>query len=178
MPFAEPWYLQTRAQAYAILRLTRGGVHVSRTPGMPGLDLLITAGGRGSALRHCGVVLQPRLATADPAVVEPGMIAREQRLFAESTLPICMLSFPAEDPNDDPTGEFRWVVEPRVQGGKAFLAFSSSRRFQPLTDELLRRLVQELGEWYALRSRDDQLLAAGVHDIAAQAANGRKRRAG
>ena len=179
MPFAEPWYVETRAQAYAILRLTRrADVFVSRSPGVPGVDLLITVGADGSRGRHCGVVLHPRLTTVEPARVGPETVKREQRQFSEMVLPVCMLSFPAEDPDDAPAGDFRWIVEPRIERGKAFLALNSSREFQPLTDERLGHLVRELTEWYALRSRDDQVLAASVHDIADHTETLRHRRAG
>ncbi|HET7228947.1 MAG TPA: hypothetical protein VFJ16_03060 [Longimicrobium sp.] len=170
--------METRAQAYAILRLTRrADVHVSKMPGIPGLDLLITAGGSKSRFRHCGVVLQTRLTAAEPAWVAPEAVDREQQLFSEATLPICMLSFPAEDPSDEPMGDFRWIVEPRVQGGKAFCTLNTSRDFQPLTDERLGQLVRELTEWYALRSREDHLLAAGIHDITEHNGKVRQRRA-
>jgi len=179
MPFAEPWYLDSRAEAYAILRLTgRADVHVSRTPGIPGVDLLVTAGGSRSRFRHCGVVLHSRLTEAEPPQIGAETVEREQRQFSEAVLPICMLAFPAEPPTDDPAGDFRWIVEPQVQGTRAFLALNPSREFHPLTDERLDQLVRELTEWYALRSREDQLLAAGVHDISASGDQPRQRRAG
>lgn len=179
MPFAEPWYLETRAEAYAVLRLTRrADIHVSRTPGIPGVDLLITVGGGISRFRHCGVVLHPRLTETEPARIGPEAVEREQRQFSEAVLPICMLSYPAEHPTDDPEGEFRWIVEPHVQGAKAFLALNPSREFHPLTDERLGELVSALTGWYTLRSREDQLLASGVHDISGHNEKLRQRRAG
>lgn len=179
MPFTEPWYLETRAEAYAILRLTRrADVHMSRTPGIPGVDLLITVGGGPSRFRHCGAVLHPRVTETEPARISPETIEREQRQFSEAVLPICTLSFPAEHPTDEPEGEFRWIVEPRIQGAKAFLALNPSREFHPLTDEHLDELVRRLTEWYALRSRENQLLASGVHDLSEHNDKLRQRRAG
>lgn len=179
MPFAEPWYLETRAEAYAIRRLAgRADVRVSRTPGIPGVDLLVTVGGSSSRFRHCGVVLHSRLTEAEPPQIGVGTVEHEQRQFFEAVLPVCMLAFPAEPPTDDPAGDFRWIVEPRVQGAKAFLAPNPSREFHPLTDERLDQWVRELTELYALRSREDQLLAAGVHDTSASGDKPRQRRAG
>lgn len=179
MPFTEPWYLESRAEAYAILRLTRAsGLFVSRTTGIPGLDLLLSVGSGTSRSRHCGVVLHARLSDAEPARIGAETVEREGRQFAEAVLPICMLAFPAEHPTDDPTGEFRWIIEPHVQGSKAFLARNPSTGFQPLTDERLDQLVRDVNGWYALRSREDQLLAAGVHDISGHGDKLRKRRAG
>ncbi|HEU4561168.1 MAG TPA: hypothetical protein VFS20_25170, partial [Longimicrobium sp.] len=125
----------------------------------------------------CGIVLQCRVTSDEPAWVGPEVVEREQRLFARSALPICMLSFPAEHPTDDPAGEFRWIVGPRVQGPKAFLALNSAREFHPLTDERLAQVVRELTEWYAARSREDQLLAAGVHGISEHGEKRQHRRA-
>ena len=45
MAFDEPWYVESRAESYAILQLTeRADVNLSRLRGIPGLDLLLSLG--------------------------------------------------------------------------------------------------------------------------------------
>jgi hypothetical protein len=173
MPFAEPWYVETRAQAYAVLQLTRrGGVNVSRTPRLPALDLMLTIGTGNARVRHCGVVLLPRVTAAEPARLGPERIEREQALFGEVSIPVCMVSFAA----DDAAGEFRWIAEPRIDAGRPFLALNPSREFQPLSDDLLDEAVGRIATWYERRAEHDRRIAAGVRELSRHPTEPQRRR--
>jgi hypothetical protein len=159
MPFDEPWYLESQAEAYAILELTnRADVRVTRTPRLPGLDLLLSLTGSSGQVRHFGVVIVPRVIAAEPASIAPERIERDQEFFGEIAFPVLMLSFAA----DEPAGEFRWIAEPQIQSGRPMLMLNPSREFRPLTRDVLPRVFRQIEQWYERRADQVRRVPVGV----------------
>jgi hypothetical protein len=176
MPFDEPWYVESQAEAFAILQLTnRADVSVARTPRLPGLDLLLSLTGGYGQVRHFGVVIVPRVTAAEPASIEPERIERDQGFFGEVAFPVLMVSFAA----DEPAGEFRWIAEPQTQTGRPMLVLNSSREFRPLTQDVLARVFRQIEEWYEYRADQVRRVPLGVSALSSHGSEfPRRRRAG
>lgn len=145
----QPWYVEMRAEAQAILHLTsRDGVQVARVPKGTGVDLLLTLAPDGELSgRHLGVVIKPRASEADVPRLTPRSVRRERAQFASTTFPVCMVSF-------SPAGElgyFRWIVEPSVENGEPVLGYAQRTHFEPITDALLDAVFAQVDAWYDAR---------------------------
>lgn len=145
----QPWYVEMRAEAHAVLRLTaRSGVQVTRRPSADGVDFLLTLAADGEVSgRHLGVVVKPRVSEGEVPRLTPRSVRRERSQFADAVFPVCMVSF-------SPAGEcgyFRWIIEPSVENGAAALAYAARTHFEPLTDAVLDRLFHDVSAWYDAR---------------------------
>lgn len=176
MPFDEPWYVESQAEAFAILELTnRADVNVTRTPRLPGLDLLLSLTGSNGQVRHFGVVIIPRVTAAEPALIDLERIERDVEFFGEIAFPVLMTSFAA----DEPAGEFRWIAEPQIQTGRPMLVLNPSREFRPLTQDVLARVFRQIEEWYERRADQVRCVPVGVSALSPHESEfPRRRRAG
>jgi hypothetical protein len=145
----QPWYVEMRAEAQAILHLTsRDGVQVARLPKGTGVDLLLTLAADGELSgRHLGVVVKPRTSEADVPRLTPRSVRRERAQFVATTFPVCMVSF-------SPSGElgyFRWILEPSLENGESVLGYAQRTNFEPITPALIDQLVSRVNAWYDAR---------------------------
>ena len=145
----QPWYVEMRAEAQAILHLTsRDGVQVARLPKGTGVDLLLTLAADGELSgRHLGVVVKPRTSEAEIPRLTPKSVRRERTQFAATTFPVCMVSF-------SPAGElgyFRWILEPSLEDGEPVLGYAQRTNFEPITPALLEHVVSQVNAWYDAR---------------------------
>ena len=145
----QPWYVEMRAEAQAILHLTsRDGVQVARLPKGTGVDLLLTLAADGELSgRHLGVVVKPRTSEAEVPRLTARSVRRERAQFAATTFPVCMVSF-------SPSGEvgyFRWILEPSIESGEPVLGYAQRTNFEPLTPSFLEQVVSQVNAWYDAR---------------------------
>jgi hypothetical protein len=145
----QPWYVEMRAQAHAVLRLTaRSGLQVTLRPSADGVDFLLTLAADGEVSgRHVGVVVKPRVSESEVPRLTPRSVRRERSQFADAVFPVCMVSF-------SPVGEqgyFRWIIEPSVESGVAVLGYAARTHFEPLTNDVVDRLVHDVSAWYDAR---------------------------
>ena len=145
----QPWYVEMRAEAQAILHLTnREGVQVARLPKGTGVDLPLTLAEDGELSgRHLGVIVKPRTSEADVPRLTPRAVRRERAQLAATTFPVCMVSF-------SPSGElgyFRWILEPSLENGEPVLGYAQRTNFEPITPGLLEHVVSQVNTWYDAR---------------------------
>ncbi|MGN6562697.1 MAG: hypothetical protein ACTHMU_08560 [Thermomicrobiales bacterium] len=173
MAAAEPWFVAERAEALAVVYLTRRHdidvIPVSSAASHPGYDLLVQLRQGDAATRPSfGVVVKgarsPRRATGGtrPASFPVAYTARE---FAPNTIPICIFLFTV----DDELGFYRWLQQPYVTPqGQAILRYNlptTDQRLEqpdriilntavaPLDNQVIEQLIAQVVQWYEARRR-------------------------
>jgi len=113
-----------------------------------GVDLIVAVehDGRFSGRQFGAVVKAGRSSESAPRLAAREL-SRERERFADQTMPVCMLAFPA---SGEP-GWFRWILEPAGCDGCSELAFPDCIGFVPATDELLANVVDRVNRWYDAR---------------------------
>ncbi len=153
---SDPWYLAQRAEQLATVLLTRiEKISVARSSRDEGLDLLATITNGHAGGRMFGVEVKGSLDIND-LIETDGTIrkALAQSLIArlgEYPFPVAVMLFGMQA--DD--GYFGWVLAPSPQIGTATptLQTPSPLRAERITDDLLRRAVREVEDWYDARRR-------------------------
>ena len=151
MSAPQPWYVGLRARSYAVLWLTqRDDLRVVyQSSDASGVDMLVTVLRDGQfSGRQFGVVLAARRTGSAAPRLDTKTIAHERATYGDATFPICMLAFSS----NNEIGWFRWIVEPVAGEDQAGLERSSRIHFEPTTEELLNRVVDEVNDWYDARS--------------------------
>ncbi len=145
----QPWYLTKRAEALAVVHLTRrDDLRVGRNVFDHGPDLLVSVVRDGAMTgRQFGVSLKARVTGARPPRVERASLQRERERYRDVPFPVCLFMFFMEDD----AGFFRWIVEPTMHGGEARLERGTRLSFEPLTTEALGRIVDDVNAWYDAR---------------------------
>lgn len=149
MSAPQPWFLTKRAEALAIVHLTRRvDLRVERNVFDHGPELLVTILRDGSLTgRQFGVALKGRVSGERPPRVDAAALRRERERYRDVPFPVCLFVFVM----DDDSGYHRWIVEPRVRDGAARLEVGSGLGFGVLTDAALAEIVDDVNAWYDAR---------------------------
>jgi hypothetical protein len=149
MATQEAWYLGLRAEALAIVYLTRReDLIVSKKLEDLGLDLLVTISRDGSqSSRIFGIQLKAAVSTPDQA--DEDSIRLKLKLdnaLQEVPFPVCLFFFNVK--ND--RGYYKWIVEPVTDSSLA-LCVNHSDRLKRLTDQEVDNIVTLVNSWYDKR---------------------------
>lgn len=150
MSAPQPWYLTKRAEALAIVHLTRrDDLRVERNVFAHGPELLVSIVRDGEMTgRQFGVALKARVSGARPPRVDKPSLQRERERYRDVPFPVCLFLFFMEDDS----GYHRWMVEPSVHDGEPRLERGSRLGFEALTDAALGRIVDDVNAWYDARN--------------------------
>src|SRR5215207_1319589 len=149
MSAPQPWYLTKRAEALAVVHLTRrDDLRVERNVFDHGPELLVSIIRDGVLTgRQFGVALKARVSGARPPRMDKPSLHRARERYRDVPFPVCLFLFFMEDD----AGFFRWIVEPEVHAGEARLERDTQLSFDPLTDAALGRIVDGVNAWYDAR---------------------------
>jgi hypothetical protein len=143
----QPWYLELRAEALAIVLLTRRDDLLITRPKADGpVDLLVEiAPGR----RQTGRVLAVQLKAQVEPLADAGADKRRPEAatpeLGHSTLPTCAFLFTMQDER----AYYAWAVEPVVSPeGRPGLEPQSHLELRALDREAVDRLVEQTDRWY------------------------------
>ena len=160
MKASDPWYLAKRAELLAIMMLTRNGkVAVSQSPQAEGLDLLATIVNGHPAGRIFGVEVKAssdiRTLVAKDGTVRKALAQQLTERLGEYPFPVGAMLFDMQ--TDD--GYFVWILAPsiEVRTGSPTLRRSSPLRAEAVTDDLLRKVIQEIDDWYDAKTNHRRL---------------------
>ena len=170
MAAAEPWFIAERAEALAVVYLTRRHdvevIPVSSAASHPGYDLLVQLRQGDAATRPSFRIVvkgarSPRHSNrgTGPASFP---IAYKAGELAPNTIPICLFVFTV----DDELGYYRWLQQPRITKGQATLRnnlpptdqlFDQPDRIilntavAPLDNQAIQQLIAQVAQWYEVR---------------------------
>ena len=145
----QPWYLEERAEALAILYLTRReDLLVRRQRAEDGIDLLveIRRGGQSSG-RLFGLLLEAQVSAMNENAHQKGQ-PLEDKLSERAErfpFPVCMFFFTMS--NDE--GYFQWVSEPFItEEGQPKLRTNTTDPLKKFTSEAFDHLIHRVNRWY------------------------------
>jgi hypothetical protein len=153
MTKTEAWYVSQRAEALAMMYLTRRDDLVVTHPSLDyGIDLVVqllengTVSGRMFGVQikaaHSSDGIHKRLKTA-----LSDLVAKQGSLFKDVPFPVCLFFFAL----DRDVGYCAWVVEPAGEAGALRVARSHGREFRELNDESIEEIVADVRQWYATK---------------------------
>jgi len=151
MTKTQPWYVTQRAEALAMMHLTRRDDLVVRQSAAD-QDLLVQLRENGAVTgRMFGV--QIKAVESGEAVVRKQraavreVLAHQNDLLRDVPFPVCMLFFTL----DSDTGYYAWVVEPSDDPAGLRLVRADGCEFHDLDEQGLDRIVEDVEEWYVGR---------------------------
>lgn len=149
MSARQPWYLTKRAEALAVVHLTRrDDLRVERNVFDYGPELLVSILRDGEMTgRQFGVSLKGRVSGARPPRVDKASLKSERERYRDVPFPVCLFIFLMEDDS----GFYRWIVEPSVHDGEPRLDRGTRLSFEALTVDALNRIVDDVNDWYDAR---------------------------
>jgi hypothetical protein len=137
------WYLEERAEALALVHLTRrNDLRVTKLNDDYGVDLLVEISRDDLPTgRMFGVILRARLSPRELSKFDQ----INTRFTQDVPFPLCLFAFVME--ND--AAYYRWIKQPLVsREGFHSLAFNHSEQLNPLTKESMDQIVHEVEQWY------------------------------
>ena len=145
----QPWYLAPRAEALAVVILTRrDDLRVERNVFDHGPDLLVSILRDGALTgRQFGIELKGRVSGARPPRVDARTLRGERERYHDVPFPVCLFLFTMIDDS----GDYRWIVEPRVENGEARLEVGARLGYEELSDAALDGIVRQVNAWYDAR---------------------------
>jgi hypothetical protein len=153
MSKTEAWYVSQRAEALAMMYLTRRDDLVVSHPSVDyGIDLVVQLLENGAVSgRMFGVELKAADSSEDIQrrlrSALRGVVARQAAVFKDLPFPVCLFFFAV----DRDVGYYAWVVEPVAEAGALRVAASQAHEFRELNDESINEIVTEVREWYAAK---------------------------
>ena len=148
MARTQPWYIGERAEALALVYLTRRpDLLVKHEDADYGVDYLveITKNNRPTR-RMFGVQVKARIAPITESAVgdrEPFHFVSE-KWMEELPFPLCLFVFTME--NDE--GFYRWAVEPVITDTGPKLRLNAGKELSRLDSAALDRIVAQVDQWY------------------------------
>jgi hypothetical protein len=172
MAAAEPWFVAERAEALAVVYLTRRDdvevIPVSPAASHPGYDLLIQLRQGDPATRPSfGIIVKgTRSQRHSNRGTRPASfpIAYKAGELAPNTIPVCLFVFTV----DDELGYYRWLQQPRITNEQATLRNnlpSADQRSDqpdriilntavaPLDNQAIEQMIAQVAQWYEARRR-------------------------
>jgi hypothetical protein len=137
-PKNEPWYVEERLHALAVVSLTRrNDLALMNPPEGSGLDFIVEIEKRGRPTgRRFGVQLLP---------LNGATRMREVPWVDSPTFPVCIFAF---DVADERAG-YAWPREPVVtEEGVAKLVEHTGQGYEELDRKALDRIVAQVNRWY------------------------------
>lgn len=152
MSESEPWFLGQRAELLAMVTFTGlPGVTVQQQNADAGIDMLVSIpaerGGRVFGVEVKGAKSRDAYVTAN-GQVRHRVVDQLHRSAGDSPFPVGLAVF---DMSDD-SGYFGWLLAPGVtDDGEPKLERRESVAVTPITNEELRRIVEDVRRWYDSR---------------------------
>jgi hypothetical protein len=143
----DPWFFETRAEAFVSLTLTEHNeVKVRPYAGRDmGIDLLIEVLKSGkSTMRFFGAQLVAYLDLPTIQNADERTLSHLGRDPFEAGLPLCVFVIGVRKPE----GLYRWVVEPVIDDGRALLQRDAAVNWQTLDAAGADRLIAQVNAWY------------------------------
>lgn len=153
MSKAAPWYLAQRAEALALVYLTRRDDLIVRqqTQGDTGIDYIIeiVSDGRSTG-RIFGLQLKARTTALQGSALHKSIGITYEQWMVELPFPLCLFVFIMET-NE---GYYKWLSEPVVTDDqKPKLRLNAQGSLEKLSDDQLEHIVNRVNKWYdALRA--------------------------
>jgi hypothetical protein len=149
----EAWYVGQRAEALAMMYLTRRDDLAVTHPSLDyGIDLVVQLLENGVVSgRMFGVQVK---ATRSRDGLQRRMNAALQDVFAKQggiisdlPFPVCLFFFAL----DTDVGYYAWLVEPAGEAGLLRAKASQAPEFRELNDESIGQIVADVRRWYATK---------------------------
>jgi len=135
----EPWYVEERLHALAVVHLTRrDDLALLKPPADSGLDYIVEIRQPGRPIgRRFGVQLVPWV--GDKRL-------RDVPAVTDVLFPICILSFDI----DSERGDYGWPLEPVVtdRGDAKLIAHTGAVGSEELDRKALDQIVAKVNQWY------------------------------
>ncbi|HLO88803.1 MAG TPA: DUF4365 domain-containing protein [Nostocaceae cyanobacterium] len=162
MQTEQPWYVDLRAKALAMLAVTcRDDLIVSKQENQ-GLDILVTITKNDQLTgRVFGVSVQATMSSSDIVqynkdVFHINFNEDQIKFFQEFPFPICLFFFRIDNNN----GYYKWILEPvyeeqnfqKLSASSNRLKFNKSNEFKRLTNEEIDNIFDLVNDWYDYNS--------------------------
>jgi hypothetical protein len=143
-----PWYLTQRAEALALVYLTRRDDLIVRqqTHDDTGIDYIIEIVNDGrSTGRIFGLQLKARTTALQGSALNKTIGITYEQWMVELPFPLCLFVFIMET-NE---GYYKWLSEPFVTGDqKPKLCLNAEGSLEKLSDDQLEHIVSCVNKWY------------------------------
>ena len=153
MSKTEAWYVSQRAEALAMMYLTRRDDLVVSHPVVDsGIDFVVQLLEDGAI---SGRMFGIQLKAADSSdgmekrlrAAVRGVLAKQGSVFRDLPFPVCLFFFAV----DKDIGYYAWLVEPAGESGALRIATSDPDEFRELNDESIDRIITGVRHWYAAK---------------------------
>jgi hypothetical protein len=146
----QPWYVRQRAEALALVYLTRREDLVVRQEQKPdsGLDFIVEIVDHDRPTRRVfGIALTGTLASSvdEAGIVADAATVPHQPAVEQLPFPVCLFLFSVKDSR----GFYKWLTEPLVTAdGAPKLRLDVDGEFKKLDPKALGIIVTKVNQWY------------------------------
>ena len=146
----QPWYVEQRALALALMYLTRRNDLIVRQEHPPdhGIDLIVELVDNDRPTRRVfGVQLKARTSITADEIATEAFVSKlhSQQWLEELPFPVCLFIFSVRDS----VGFYKWLTQPVITSdGAPKLRLNVTGEFAKLDTAGLGTIVTEVNQWY------------------------------